>query len=127
MRGLLNFLWQEWKGLQLQIESLNTDLEQIASSDPTCVRLQQIPGVGPLVSTAVVSAIGNGAAFKKGREFAAWLGLIPRQGSTGGKTKLLGISKRGNPICEKCSSLARGLPSCESNATAQVWGSGSAD
>jgi transposase len=101
MRGLLNFLWQEWKGLQLQIESMNTDLEQIASSDPTCVRLQQIPGVGPLVSTAVVSAIGNGAAFKKGREFAAWLGLIPRQWSTGGKTKLLGISKRGNPYLRK--------------------------
>jgi transposase len=72
MRRLLDFLWQEWKGLQSQIESLNTDLEQIASSDASCVRLQQIPGVGPLVSTAVVSAIGNGAAFKKGREFAAW-------------------------------------------------------
>src|SRR5579863_7119951 len=81
MRRLLDFLWQEWKGLQMQIESLNTELEQIASSDPSCVRLQQIPGVGPLVSTAVVSAIGNGAAFKKGREFAAWLGLVPRQRS----------------------------------------------
>src|SRR5579864_3015679 len=62
MRRLLDFLWQEWKGLQLQIENLNTELEQIAGSDPSCVRLQQIPGVGPLVSTAVVSAIGNGAA-----------------------------------------------------------------
>jgi hypothetical protein len=101
MRRLLDFLWQEWKGLQSQIESLNTDLEQIASSDPSCVRLQQIPGVGPLISTAVVSAIGNGAAFKKGREFAAWLGLVPRQWSTGGKAKLLGISKRGNPYLRK--------------------------
>jgi transposase len=82
MRCLLDFLWQEWKGLQLQIETLNTDLEQIANSDPSCVRLQQIPGVGPLVSTAVVSAIGNGAAFKKGREFAAWLGLV-RLGNQG--------------------------------------------
>ena len=85
----------------MQIESLNAQLEQIASSDPSCVRLQQIPGVGPLVSTAVVSAIGNGAAFKKGREFAAWLGLVPRQWSTGGKAKLLGISKRGNPYLRK--------------------------
>jgi transposase len=101
MRRLLDFLWQEWKSLQLQIESLNTQLEQIANSDPSCVRLQQIPGVGPLVSTAVVSAIGNGAAFKKGREFAAWLGLVPRQWSTGGKAKLLGISKRGNPYLRK--------------------------
>jgi transposase len=97
----LDFLWQEWKGLQMQIETLNSELEQIASSDPSCVRLQQIPGVGPLVSTAVVSAIGNGAAFKKGREFAAWLGLVPRQWSTGGKAKLLGISKRGNPYLRK--------------------------
>src|SRR5579863_9405532 len=64
MRRLLDFLWQEWKGLQLQIENLNGELEQIASSNPSRVRLQQIPGVGPLVSTAVVSAIGNGAAFK---------------------------------------------------------------
>jgi len=53
------------------------------------------------VATAVVSAIGNGAAFHKGREFAAWLGLVPGQWSTGGKTKLLGISKRGNPYLRK--------------------------
>jgi transposase len=101
MRSLLDFLWQEWKGLQSQIDRLNADLEEIASNDASCRRLQQIPGVGPLVSTAVVSAIGNGAAFKKGREFAAWLGLVPRQWSTGGKPKLLGISKRGNPYLRK--------------------------
>ncbi len=101
MRSLLDFLWQEWKGLPSQIERLNADLEEIASNDASCRRLQQIPGVGPLVSTAVVSAIGNGAAFKKGREFAAWLGLVPRQWSTGGKPKLLGISKRGNPYLRK--------------------------
>ena len=89
MRRLLDFLWQEWKHLQLQIESLNEDLEQIASSDEACIRLQGIPGVGPLVATAVVSAVGNGAAFKKGREFSAWLGLVPGQWLTGGKTKLL--------------------------------------
>jgi transposase len=101
MRRLLDFLWQEWKHLQSQIESLNEDLEKIASSDAACARLQQIPGVGPLVATAVVSAIGNGAAFHKGREFSAWLGLVPGQWSTGGKTKLLGISKRGNPYQRK--------------------------
>ena len=67
----------------------------------SALALQQIPGVGPLVATAVVSAIGNGAAFHKGREFAAWLGLVPRQWSTGGKAKLLGISKRGNPYLRK--------------------------
>lgn len=101
MRRLLDFLWQEWEHLQLQIESLNEDVEQIANQDEACARLQQILGVGPLVATAVVSAIGNGAAFHKGREFAAWLGLVPRQWSTGGKAKLLGISQRGNPYLRK--------------------------
>ena len=68
----------------------------IASADASCQRLRQIPGVGPLASTATVAAIGNGAAFRKGRDFAAWLGLVPKQRSTGGKARLLGISKRGN-------------------------------
>jgi transposase len=72
------------------------DIERIAGDDEACQRLRQISGVGPLVSTTTVAAIGNGAAFRKGREFAAWLGLVPQQHSTGGKTKLLGISKRGN-------------------------------
>jgi transposase len=55
-----------------------------------------IPGVGPLTATAVVASIGNGGEFRKGRSFAAWLGLVPEQESTGGKQKLLSISKRGN-------------------------------
>ena len=55
-----------------------------------------IPGIGPVTATAVIAAIGNGAAFHKGREFAAWLGLTPREHSTGGQQRLLGISKRGN-------------------------------
>jgi transposase len=55
-----------------------------------------IPGVGPLTATAVVASIGNGAEFRKGRSFAAWLGLVARQESTGGRQKLLSISKRGN-------------------------------
>jgi len=58
--------------------------------------LGQIPGFGPLISTAMVAAIGNGTAFRRGRDFAAWLGVVPRQYSTGGKQKLFGMSKRGN-------------------------------
>ena len=96
MRNLLDHLWQEWKALNSDIETVSQDIETIASQDAACQRLRQIPGVGPLVSTATVAAIGNGAAFRKGREFAAWLGLIPRQHATGGKARLLGISKRGN-------------------------------
>ena len=59
------------------------------------------PGIGPLVATAIVASIGNGAAFRKGREFAAWMGLAPKQHSTGGKAKLYGISKRGNRYLRK--------------------------
>ena len=76
-------------------------MEQIASSDAACQRLRQIPGIGPLVATAIVAAIGNGAAFRKGREFAAWMRLVPKQYSTGGKAKLAGISKRGNLYLRK--------------------------
>jgi transposase len=101
MRNLLALLWNEWKELELQIVEMNDEVEQIASSDPACQRLRQIPGIGPLVATAIVAAIGNGAAFRKGREFAAWMGLVPKQYSTGGKAKLAGISKRGNNYLRK--------------------------
>ncbi|HET7184166.1 MAG TPA: IS110 family transposase [Terriglobales bacterium] len=96
MRNLLDHLWQEWKSLNAEIESISDEVDAIANQDAACQRLRRIPGVGPLVATATVAAIGNGAAFRKGREFAAWLGLIPRQHSTGGKARLLGISKRGS-------------------------------
>ena len=101
MRNLLALLWNEWKDLELQIEEMNDEVERIASSDAACMRLRQIPGIGPLVATAIVAAIGNGAAFHKGREFAAWLGMVPRQYSTGGKARLYGISKRGNNYLRK--------------------------
>jgi len=96
MRDLLYKLWEEWKTTETQMEKVSQQLECIAAQDASCTRLQEIPGVGPMVSTALVAAIGNGSAFAKGREFSAWLGLVPRQHSTGGKAKLLGISKRGN-------------------------------
>jgi len=96
IRKVLVHLWQEWKDLNAEIDSVSDEIDFIAEHDPACQRLRQIPGVGPLVATATVAAIGNGAAFRKGREFAAWLGLIPRQHSTGGKPRLLGISKRGS-------------------------------
>jgi transposase len=101
MRNLVAMLWNEWKELELQIIEMNDEVERIASSDAACCRLRQIPGIGPLVATAIVASIGNGAAFHKGREFAAWLGLVPRQHSTGGKAKLYGISKRGNCYLRK--------------------------
>ena len=101
MRNLVAMLWNEWKDLELQIVEMNDEVERIASSDDACRRLRQIPGIGPLVATAIVASIGNGAAFRKGREFAAWLGLLPNQHSTGGKVRLYGISKRGNSYLRK--------------------------
>jgi transposase len=101
MRSLIDLLWKEWKSVEDQIEGLSLKLEQISDADPGCTRIRQIPGIGPIVATAIVAAIGNGAAFRKGRDFAAWLGVVPRQYSTGGKARLLGISKRGNVYLRK--------------------------
>jgi len=101
MRNLIDTLWGEWKLVEQQIEELNDELERISASDAGCTRIRKIPGIGPVVATAIVAAIGNGAAFRKGRDFAAWLGIVPRQYSTGGKAKLFGISKRGNVYLRK--------------------------
>jgi transposase len=101
MRNLMDMLWDEWKVVEQQIEQLNVELERISAADAGCTRIRQIPGIGPVVATAIVAAIGNGTAFRKGRDFAAWLGIVPRQYSTGGKAKLLGISKRGNVYLRK--------------------------
>lgn len=101
MRNLVNVLWDEWKTVERQIEELGDELERISAADAGCTRIRKIPGIGPVVATAIVAAIGNGAAFRKGRDFAAWLGIVPRQYSTGGKANLLGISKRGNNYLRK--------------------------
>jgi len=101
MPNLIAIQWSEWKDLELQIAEMNDEVERIASSDDACRRLRQIPGIGPLVATAIVASIGNGAASRKGREFAAWLGLLPNQHSTGGKSKLGAISRRGNCYLRK--------------------------
>jgi transposase len=96
LRLLILELKHEWEELETRIEAANVELQRIAKQNDACHRLMEIPGFGPLVSTALVAAIGNGITFRKGRDLAAWLGLVPRQHSTGGKTRLLGISKRGN-------------------------------
>ena len=101
MRNLINVLWDEWKIVDRQIEELGDELERISAADAGCTRIRKIPGIGPVVATAIVAAIGNGAAFRKGREIAAWLGIVPRQYSTGGNARLLGISKRGNVYLRK--------------------------
>ena len=82
--------------LEEQITAIEKTLTQKAQDDHACQRLLTIPGVGLLSATALVAAVGDVSVFKNGREMAAWLGLVPRQHSTGGKPTLLGISKRGD-------------------------------
>jgi transposase len=101
MRNLIDVLWAEWKTVEQQIKGLSDELQRIADSDAGCTRIQQIPGIGPVVATAIVAAIGNGAAFRKGRDFSTWLGIVPKQHTTGDKARLLGISKRGNTYLRK--------------------------
>lgn len=96
LRMLLAQLQCELRQLQSQIDEADTLIVKAASNHDPCRRLMAIPGVGPLTATAIVASVGSGAEFRKGRSFAAWLGLVPEQQSTGGKQKLLGISKRGN-------------------------------
>jgi transposase len=101
MRALLVELRDEWKKLERQIEEIDREFAQAAKKEENCRRLLTIPGIGPLTATALTAAIGNGQAFHKSRDLAAWLGLVPRQHSTGGKSRLLGISKRGNPYLRR--------------------------
>ncbi len=96
MRTILQQLWNEWCGLDTDIATVTKEIEAIAAADEGCRRLLAIPGVGPLVATALVAAVADGTGFKRGRDLAAWLGLVPRQHSTGGRSTLLGMSKRGN-------------------------------
>lgn len=101
MRQLLARLRDHWKYLDELIDEHTHELERIAKRDDACRRLVTVPGIGPLGATALVASVGNGAAFARGRELAAWLGLVPRQHSTGGKSTLLGINKRGNTYVRK--------------------------
>ena len=86
----------DWRWLDQRIEELSNEIEELARRDPACVRLMSVPGIGPIISSAMVAAIGTGDGFSKGRDFAAWLGLVPKQISTGDSTILGSISKRGN-------------------------------
>ena len=86
----------DWRRLDERIEDLSGEIEELARKDQACERLMTVPGIGPIISSAIVAAIGTGDAFSKGRDFGAWLGLVPKQISTGDRTILGPISKRGN-------------------------------
>ena len=95
MLRILEDLMADWRRLDTRVEELSSEIEALARQDKGCERLMSIPGIGPIISSAVVAAIGTGDAFSKGRDFGAWLGLVPKQLSTGYRTILGSISKRG--------------------------------
>ncbi len=96
MMHIIEDLAGDWHRLDERIEGLSTEIAALADQDPACERLMTVPGIGPIISSAMVAAIGNGSVFSKGRDFGAWLGLVPKQISTGDRTILGKISKRGN-------------------------------
>jgi transposase len=96
VRRLVEEMREEWTALDRRIDALNRELLERARADAAARRLITIPGIGVLNATALIAAVGDAAAFRRGRDLAAWLGLVPRQHTTGGRPKLLGITKRGN-------------------------------
>ena len=95
-RELFDNLYQQLQNYDKQISFYDKKIEYIAKTDERCKKLTQIEGVGPITATIICTELANTKAFKNGREFASFLGLVPRQNSTGGKQNLLGISKRGD-------------------------------
>jgi transposase len=96
MLRIVEDLAGDWRHLDERIEGVSNEITALADQDAACKRLMTVPGVGPIISSAMVAAIGSGDVFGKGRDFGAWLGLVPKQISTGDRTILGSISKRGN-------------------------------
>ena len=101
MRRLIDDMRAEWRELDRRIVALDDEFAAHARSDADARRLATIPGIGVLNATALVAAVGNAQTFARGRDLAAWLGLVPRQITTGGKPRLVGITKRGNKYLRK--------------------------
>jgi transposase len=96
MMRLIEGLLQDWHHLDERIDTVTCEIEALVAADEACHRLKSVPGIGPIIASAMVAAIGNGAAFQRGRDFGAWLGLVPKQTSTGDRTILGRLSRRGN-------------------------------
>jgi transposase len=110
MRRLLAELFEDLGRLEKRIAEVTREIEGLAARNEAARRLMTVPGIGPLAATALLAAAGNGQQFRKARDMAAWLGLVPQQYSTGGRTQMLGISKRGNRYVRRL--LIHGARSC---------------
>jgi transposase len=107
---LVGRLREELRTLEERIDEISREIQDFAAKDDTARRLMTIPGIGPLGATAFLAAVGDVRRFRRARDLGAWVDLVPRQHSTGGKTTLLGISKRGNSYLRRL--LIHGARSC---------------
>lgn len=101
MRQLLHELLEEFHELDARVDGYDDKFKSLCKAHPVAKRLHTIPGIGPVAATALIATVGDATLFKNGRQFAAYLGLVPRQKSTGGKATLLGITKRGDKYMRK--------------------------
>lgn len=123
---MINNLAGDLHHLDARIDEVTGEIEILAGNDEACQRLMTVPGIGPIIASAMVATIGDGSAFRRGRDFGAWLGLVPRQISTGDRTILGRISKRGNSylrmlFCRRLASCCYGRPTGPSTALAGGW------
>ena len=95
-REVMRELYEEVVAVDERVTRADALVQRVFTQSAACQKLAQVEGIGPVVATALVAAVGNAQEFANGRHLAAWLGLVPRQHSTGGKERLLGISKRGD-------------------------------
>ena len=119
VRLLLDDMLDQWRTLDARIKALDDEFAEMARNDPAARRLATIPGIGVMNATALVAAVGDGRTFGRGRDLSAWLGLVPRQATTGGRPKLLGITKRGSKYLRKLiiQGARAALPSLARTAT----------
>ncbi len=95
-RSLLQGVWEDLRALDDRVGEMDQLIKRLAANNEDCVRLQQLRGVGPMISTAMVATVGDARQYHQGRQMAAAIGITPRQHSSGGKERMLGISKRGD-------------------------------
>ena len=101
VRKLIETMWEEWNSLNERIAEFDSEFAAHARNDDAARLLTTIPGIGAMNATALAAAVGDARTFSRGRDLAAWLGLVPRQVTTGGKPRLVGITKRGNKSLRK--------------------------
>lgn len=122
-REQFQLLYQELVSMDQRLQEQSQKIEALAKQNPVASKLQKLPGVGFLTASAIAASVGDPLEFKNGRQFSAWLGLVPRQNSTGGKNILLGISKRGDGYLRRL--LVQGaltaIARSKSNDSQLIW------